>query len=755
MSFGNKPTGKQHSGNGNLEKAPLNALGLSKPSSDLEALNHLDGLGDLGSPAVNSRKNNGFNMGKLGQDSKHLNDDLRGLNGRNPGNALEKGIRDAGKLNRDAGNPLSSLNNLAGDLQSNPPAGVDDSGRHSRGDPNSDFEDLAKNPEKKDHDTPQEALNDLGTVGSLADAKRSKPDKKSAKEGLRDINRLNNDLKHPEKVKDPMKDLKAANDLKNGGLNALGFGPLEGPMKNAAQEGFGHDPLMDKVADGSIKPRDLYDPNLQQQKRDNRSSGLPPKGLFNHLKNGAHKAGRAIARGAKGAIHHVSQGIVGGVKMLTGKTIAQAVAVKAAVASMAIPVLIGGGAFGVLYHNYNDYQVLDAGNVCSTQNVGESYLGAIKAALSGGKKSGDSWTQPGSDQYKAAKAVAQKLKSMGFSGVAIAGIMGNMAQESKFNTSVLNGSGDGGKGLMQWTGNRRTELENFAKQHHMDSGSLKLQLMMMEHDLRKKDYWVSAYKPISPKILNHAKSPADAAMRFYLSQFEAGGGHASDPDGSGPNREAFAQQAYSLFHLSGIKGDDAKVQSLLGGNNAAVASSNAATAEKANIDNCKHGASGSDNADTSDIVKTAKALKGYFTYANSRPVPPNVTKNHSSDVKAHDMSAIDKHGTTDCSGYVWLVAKLAGYHPSWYAQTHAMTTAAEKGKGLKKISAGETKAGDVAITDGSGDDHTVILLEKYHGKGTKIINEGGSSNGPVHEETIGTAYGQYWNHYIFARMVKE
>ena len=113
MSFGNKPIGKWYVGNGNLEKTPLNALGLSKPSSDLDALNHLDGLGDLGSPAVNSRKNNGFNMGKLGQDSKHLNDDLRGLNGKNSGNALGKGIRYAGKLNRDAGNPLGSLNNLA------------------------------------------------------------------------------------------------------------------------------------------------------------------------------------------------------------------------------------------------------------------------------------------------------------------------------------------------------------------------------------------------------------------------------------------------------------------------------------------------------------------------------------------------------------------------------------------------------------------------------------------------------------------
>lgn len=125
MSFGNKPIGKWHAGNGNLEKTPLNDLGLSKPSSDLDALNHLGGLGDLGSPAVNLRKNNGFNMGKLGQDSKHLNDDLRGLNGKNPENALGKGIHDAGKLNRDAGNPLSSLNHLAGDLQSNSPAGVD------------------------------------------------------------------------------------------------------------------------------------------------------------------------------------------------------------------------------------------------------------------------------------------------------------------------------------------------------------------------------------------------------------------------------------------------------------------------------------------------------------------------------------------------------------------------------------------------------------------------------------------------------
>lgn len=241
------------------------------------------------------------------------------------------------------------------------------------------------------------------------------------------------------------------------------------------------------------------------------------------------------------------------------------------------------GVFAGAYSYENRQRALYSGDVCAVQNTGdESYAGTESGGTQGG-----AWTQEGSKEYNNAKAVAKKLKSMGFSGVAIAGIMGNMAQESGFRTEVLNGTGDGGKGLMQWTGGRRAELESFAKSKGMDSGSLKLQLLMMENDLKKASFWVSAYKKISPKILNHASSPADAAMRFYLSQFEAGGGWATDPDGSGSNRQAFAQQAYTLFHLSGIKGSDSKVEALVGGDASAVANENSAVAEGLNNAQCK------------------------------------------------------------------------------------------------------------------------------------------------------------------------
>lgn len=389
---------------------------------------------------------------------------------------------------------------------------------------------------------------------------------------------------------------------------------------------------------------------------------------------------------------------------------------------------VGAGLFGIGWAYNNDDQVLDGGPVCSTQNTGDqSYDGTE----SGGKQGGD-WSHPGTTQYKNAKAVAEKLKSMGFSGVAIAGIMGNMAQESGFKTQVLNGSGDGGKGLMQWTGDRRTELESFAKEKGMDSGSLKLQLLMMERDLKKKNFWVSAYKPISPKILNHSSSPADAAMRFYLSQFEAGGGHATDPDGSGKNRKAYAQQAYATFKLSGIKGDDSKVTSLLGGGNASLANANSATAESLNNANCNKNGNGpvvagawtwpfsnfNPDKDVSGAQLFGHAPGGGFRPNGFHDGIDIGTATHSGDMHAIHGGVVKKidcqgHSQSDL-GYYILIESPDGYTEVYQEFAFSMAD----GKRVSKVKVGDhVKTGQtIARLDPTTPNCTHVHIGVYKGK---------------------------------------
>lgn len=390
--------------------------------------------------------------------------------------------------------------------------------------------------------------------------------------------------------------------LKNSGKNGIGIGAGGnlGMRPDGLSNSFGgnndllaglrniDDPGAKKNGDDgdSGMQSGLPDPDKERGKNPDNQNGMGHGGMP-EMGPGSPKVGKGLGQKAgklaakAGGLGKKVTGVVTGGVLKFGNKVGIRMSKKGAgrvahaIMYSFLGVMLIAGAY-----NYQQSQIVKDGyNICSTQNTGdETYAGTT----SGDSGSMGSWTQSGSTEYKNAKAVAQNLRGLGFSGVAIAGIMGNMAHESGFKTGALNGSGDGGKGLIQWTGKRRAELESFAKEKGLDSGSLKLQLMMLDRDLKKKDFWVSAYKPISPKILSHASSPKDAALRFYLSQFEAGGGWSHDPDGTAGKREANAQEAYSLFHLSGIKGNDSKLNSLLGGDNATVANGNSALAEKAN-----------------------------------------------------------------------------------------------------------------------------------------------------------------------------
>lgn len=88
------------------------------------------------------------------------------------------------------------------------------------------------------------------------------------------------------------------------------------------------------------------------------------------------------------------------------------------------------------------------------------------------------------------------LSSKGLGSLAIAGIMGNMQQESGFNPKVMEGGGesdevnlnsDGGYGLCQWSFSRKQDLANFAQSQGKSSGDLETQLDFMLSELSRGD----------------------------------------------------------------------------------------------------------------------------------------------------------------------------------------------------------------------------------------------------------------------------
>ena len=111
------------------------------------------------------------------------------------------------------------------------------------------------------------------------------------------------------------------------------------------------------------------------------------------------------------------------------------------------------------------------------------------------------------------------LSSKGLGSLAIAGIMGNMQQESGFNPKIMEGGGesdevnldsDRGYGLCQWSFSRKQDLANFAQSQGKSSGDLETQLDFMLSELSRGD---------TISKMDNAGSAGQAAYIFH-SDFE-------------------------------------------------------------------------------------------------------------------------------------------------------------------------------------------------------------------------------------------
>lgn len=386
-------------------------------------------------------------------------------------------------------------------------------------------------------------------------------------------------------------------------------------------------------------------------------------------------------------------------------------------------VAITGGALwgGVAMGNYQQ-RPLDDGAVCSTLNTGdESYedAGDINAQAGGWNKENEA-------------KVWKFFKKKGFSGMAIAGIMGNVAQESGFRPEATSGIADD-IGIIQWTdnaeSNAKSRLMSWARNNHKDYKSLSAQLeYLWTASSSARTANGAMHNTTLIKGLMDAKSVKEAAD-LWEEQIEGAGNKMMQ------NRYAYGEQIYAEMHGSSVKGDKHKLESLLSGATDALATENAATAEKANTANCK--GTGNDNVSDGNIVNTARQIKDklHWTYDQTQ-------RNDWSNDKKFDevtkFSELKDDGHSDCSSFVDVVYQLCGYKTphgagnAWTTISMMDTYSKGDNKMLEEVPAEKAKAGDAAV----GNQHAVILTEDWHGDDTKDIESAVPGQG-IDESTLG------------------
>ena len=91
-------------------------------------------------------------------------------------------------------------------------------------------------------------------------------------------------------------------------------------------------------------------------------------------------------------------------------------------------------------------------------------------------------SQVSTEQLSPKTIYLELKKQLGYPDEAIAGIMGNMYQESRFIPTATN-KGDGGFGLVQWTNQRNTTFNNYISNNNLNKNSYIDQIKFLKNEL--------------------------------------------------------------------------------------------------------------------------------------------------------------------------------------------------------------------------------------------------------------------------------
>ena len=367
----------------------------------------------------------------------------------------------------------------------------------------------------------------------------------------------------------------------------------------------------------------------------------------------------------------------------------------------------------VFLASYSGVSILgqsDYGKNCAslTQTTAET------TGVSGG--GGGPWTEKGSTPYKTAIQVRDGLKQYGLSGTGIAAVMGNMAQESGFqigaNNSNGHGGGDGGHGLIQWTdANRKAKLNAVAAHMGKSVDNIDVQLKMAETEMSEPSMFDSmVWKPNNVKLMSSATNIDEATSRFYLSAMEAGQGQTHDPDGSLPNRQKFAKEAYKVFDLSSIKGDESK---LGGGGSGSDSNTQGSSGDS---DHCT--SDSNDPASTSDILKFALSLAWPHDQkerGNSHGSEDGKAEARPSYVAAKEKAMKaggDAEIYASCDRFVATVMRDTVDQKFPWGPVPTQDSYLRSSSKWKKVSCQNAKGGDIMVVNNGSEQHIMVYGDK-------------------------------------------
>lgn len=119
------------------------------------------------------------------------------------------------------------------------------------------------------------------------------------------------------------------------------------------------------------------------------------------------------------------------------------------------------------------------------------------------------------------KDIYRRLKSYNLTDEAAFAVLGVMMAESSFNIDVENSLGDGGYGLLQWTGGRRTKLENFCRENGYNVASVEGQLEFFIYELEKDYSNKNGYGyPVYETLMT--SHDMEECLQMFFSHAEAG-----------------------------------------------------------------------------------------------------------------------------------------------------------------------------------------------------------------------------------------
>ena len=142
------------------------------------------------------------------------------------------------------------------------------------------------------------------------------------------------------------------------------------------------------------------------------------------------------------------------------------------------------------------------------------------------------------------------LRSMDYSEYAVAGVMGNIKWESRFDPSLIEGGTGEGHGLCQWSFGRKENLMNYAQYKGTTWEDADIQIQFLIGELTPgggaegyANYALSSYKGYTVDMWKNASNPSDAAVAFcwVFEKPATASAHLAE-------RKQYAEEYYEKYH---------------------------------------------------------------------------------------------------------------------------------------------------------------------------------------------------------------